>query len=196
MGIAPSEILTSRTRLRRLHDDDLPLFARMNEDPEGMRYFPKPWTAEESRAAFAGIHAGFDRRGFGIYALEVSSVFAGVVGLSTPSFRSWFTPCVEILWRLRTEFWGKGFATEAAAGVLKMAKDSLSLDEVFAFAVPQNLKSIRVTEKLGMTPCNPRLFDHPEVHDQKLRQHLLYSAKVHVLETDARNGRADLPLSG
>lgn len=195
MGIAPSEILTPRTRLRRLHDGDLPLFARMNEDPEVMRYFPKPWTAEESRVAFDGIHAGFDRRGFGIYAVEVSSVFAGVVGLSTPSFRSWFTPCVEILWRLRIEFWGKGFATEAAAGVLKMAKDSLSLDEVFAFAVPQNLKSIRVMEKLGMIPCNPRLFDHAEVQDHKLRQHLLYSAKLRLLETGARNGRADPPFS-
>jgi RimJ/RimL family protein N-acetyltransferase len=45
----------------------------MNEDPEVMRYFPKPWTAEESRAAFQWINASFDERGFGIYAVEPTS---------------------------------------------------------------------------------------------------------------------------
>lgn len=155
----------------------------MNEDPEVMRYFPEPWTEEKSRAAFKWINTSFDDRGFGIYAVEVSAEFAGVVGLSTPSFQSWFTPCVEILWRLRTEFWGQGFASEAASMVLKMANQSLSLDEVFAFAVPQNLRSIRVMDKLGMMPCNPRFFDHPEVQDPKLKQHLLYSVKLHSPET-------------
>ncbi len=179
MGIAPSEILTTRTRLRRLCEDDLPAFAQMNQDPEVMRHFPEPWTEDRSRAAFQWINASFDDRGYGIYAVEVCAEFAGVVGLSTPTFQSWFTPCVEILWRLRTEFWCKGFASEAASAVLKMAKLSLSLDEVFAFTVPQNLKSIRVMEKLGMTPCDPSLFDHPGVQDPDLKQHILYSVKLH-----------------
>jgi hypothetical protein len=69
-----------------------------------MRYFPKPWSVKRSRPAFQQIKAGFDNRGFGAYAVEVSSEFAGIVGFSTSSIKSWFTPCVEILWRLRTEF--------------------------------------------------------------------------------------------
>ena len=183
MGMAPSEILTPRTRLRRLREDDFPAFARMNEDPDVMRYFPKPWTTEESRAAFQWINTSFDARGFGIYAVEASSAFAGVVGLSTPSFQSWFTPCVEILWRLQPDFWGKGLASEAAGVVLNMAIHSLSLDKVFAFAVPQNLRSIRVMEKLGMMPCNPLFFDHPGVDDPKLKQHVLYLAELSAIKT-------------
>ena len=178
MGIAPSEILTPRTRLRRLREDDFPGFARMNEDPEVMRYFPRPWTAEESDAAFQWINASFDERGFGIYAVEVCSTFAGVVGLSTPSFHSWFTPCVEILWRLQTDFWGRGFASEAAGTVLNMAVDSLLVDKVFAFTIPKNLRSIRVMEKLGMVPCEPLYFDHPGVDDPNCKQHLLYSVTL------------------
>jgi RimJ/RimL family protein N-acetyltransferase len=189
MGIAPSEILTPRIRLRRLREGDFPAFARMNEDPEVMRYFPQVWTAEKSRAAFQWINASFDDRGFGIYAIEVGSEFAGVAGLSTPSFQSWFTPCVEILWRLRAEFWGKGCASEAAAMVLEMANHSLSLDKVFAFTVPQNLKSIRVMEKLGMMPCEPKLFDHPGVQDSNPRQHLLYSAKLRSPEAHTSKGQ-------
>lgn len=185
MGTAPAEILTPRTRLRRLREDDFPAFARMNEDPEVMRYFPRPWTAEESRAAFQWINASFDEKGFGIYTVEVSSAFAGVVGLSMPSFKSWFTPCVEILWRLQTNFWGRGLASETAGMVLNMAVHSLSLDEVFAFTVPQNLKSIRVINKLGMIPCNPPLFDHPGVDDPKLKQHLLYSTRLSPHESHA-----------
>lgn len=189
MGIAPAEILTPRIRLRRLREDDFHAFARMNQDPDVMRYFPELWSVERSRAAFQWINATFDDNGFGIYAVEVSSEFAGIVGLSTPSFQSWFTPCVEILWRLRTEFWGKGFATEAARVVLKMANHSLSLDEVFAFAVPQNLKSIRVIDKLGMMPCTPQLFDHPKVQDPKLKPHLLFSAKFSSTESHENTGQ-------
>src|SRR5690348_11032154 len=100
MRTAPPEILTPRARLRRLCEDDFADFTSMNADPQVMRYFPKPWTAEESRDAFDKVNTEFDQRGFGIYALEVEQQFAGVVGLSVPSFQSWFTPCVEILWRL------------------------------------------------------------------------------------------------
>ena len=178
MRIAPQEIITATARLRRLSEADFPGFARMNADPDVMRYFPRPWTAEESRAAFDEVNAEFGERGFGVYALEADGQFAGVVGLSVPSFQSWFTPCVDILWRLQPEFWGRGLASEAAAAVLKMAADSLLLEKVFAFAVAQNRGSIRVMEKIGMTACDPPRFDHPGVEDPKLRQHVLYSVRL------------------
>lgn len=178
MRIAPAELLTPRTRLRRLCIADLPAFARMNAHPEVMRFFPAPWTAEESRAALERAKAEFDQRGFGVYALEVDGVFAGIVGLSIPSFAAWFTPCVEILWRVQPEFWGRGFASEAARAVLAMAAESLALQEVFAFAVAQNKASIRVMEKVGMMPCDPPSFDHPAVEHTSLKQHLLYRARL------------------
>ena len=159
----------------------------MNADSEVMRYFPKPWTADESRLAFQRIDASFEEKGFGIYAVEVGSAFAGIVGLSMAAFQSWFTPCVEILWRLRAEFWGRGLASEAAGAVLHMSLHSLALNEVFAFAVPQNQRSIRVMETIGMTPCRPPFFDHPEVDDQTLKQHLLYSAKLAIAKEQAEH---------
>ena len=150
----------------------------MNADPAVMRFFPTPWTAGESRAAFDRANAEFDERGFGVYALEVDSAFAGVVGLSVPSFAAWFTPCVEILWRLRPEFWGRGLASEAARAVLDMAAEALALKDVYAFAVSQNRASVRVMEKIGMTPCDPPSFDHPAVDDPGLKSHLLYRARL------------------
>ena len=171
---APAEISTARARLRRLNTGDLAQFAKMNADADVMRFFPNPITFDESRAAHQMINSSFDERGFGIYALEYESQFAGVVGLSIPSFQTWFTPCVEILWRLQSCFWGQGLATEAAKAVLSMAFSTLLLPEVFAFAVAENRQSIRVMEKLGMKPHKPAFFDHPLIETPALKRHILY----------------------
>jgi RimJ/RimL family protein N-acetyltransferase len=174
MRAAPAAISTARALLRRLNSGDLAEFARMNADADVMRFFPNAWTFDQSRAVHQMINSGFDERGFGIYALEFESQFAGVVGLSIPSFQTWFTPCVEILWRLQTCFWGQGFSTEAAKAVLSMAFSTLLLPEVFAFAVPENRQSIRVMEKLGMKPHKPAFFDHPLIETPALKRHILY----------------------
>ena len=174
MRAAPAEISTARARLRRLNTGDLAQFAKMNADAGVMRFFPNPMTFDESRAAHQMINSSFDERGFGIYAVEFESQFAGVVGLSIPSFQSWFTPCVEILWRLQTCFWGKGLAPEAAKAALSMAFSTLLLPEVFAFAIPENRQSIRVMEKLGMKPHKPAFFDHPAIEAPAWKRHVLY----------------------
>jgi RimJ/RimL family protein N-acetyltransferase len=176
MRATPSEISTARTRLRRLDEGDLAEFAKMNADADVMRFFPNPWTSDQSRAAFQRINSDFDERGFGIYAVEFESQFAGVVGLSTPSFQSWFTPCVEVLWRLKSCFWGNGLAPETARAVLSMAFTTLLLPEVFAFTVPENHQSIRVMQKLGMKQHEPAFFDHPAVEAPALKRHVLYHA--------------------
>jgi hypothetical protein len=109
MLIAPSEILTSNGRLRHMVKGDLSAFSEMNADPQVMEFFPRPWSLEESHATFERIEIEFAERGFGIYALQVKEEFAGIVGLSVPTFEAYFTPCVEILWRLLPRFWGRGW---------------------------------------------------------------------------------------
>lgn len=107
MKLAPSEIATPRLQLRQLRDEDTDSFAAMNAEVRVMEFFPRPLFREESKAALVGIKEEFQNRGFGIYAVDVQSAFAGIVGLSVPSFEVHFTPCVEILWRLAPQFWGK-----------------------------------------------------------------------------------------
>jgi RimJ/RimL family protein N-acetyltransferase len=55
----------------------------------------------------------------------------------------------EVGWHLVRSHWGKGFATEGTAPLLKHAW-ALGLDEVIATIVPMNLRSVRVAERLGM----------------------------------------------
>jgi ribosomal-protein-alanine N-acetyltransferase len=64
----------------------------------------------------------------------------------------------EIGFHLRTDHWGKGLATEAAAAVLAFAFTELDVDGVFAGHNPQNTKSPRVLKKLGF------VFTHEEYY--------------------------------
>jgi RimJ/RimL family protein N-acetyltransferase len=108
--------------------------------------------------------------------LEFYKVFAGIVGLSVPIFEAYFTPCVEILWRLPPRFWGKGLASEAGAAVLQMAFQTLRMPRIVAFTTTGNLKSIAVMKRLGMTLDPTPYFDHPPVADVRLKRHILYRA--------------------
>ena len=150
--------------------NDLNAFAEMNADLRVMEFFPSPWSFEESRAAFERINDEFAGRGFGVYAMEYAEEFAGIVGLWVPSFEAYFTPTVEILWRLAPRFWYRGLATEALRRFWDMAFKILNLQEVVAFTATQNQQSIRVMERLRMKRDAEPFFDHPGISDDRLRR--------------------------
>src|SRR5690606_29768602 len=98
------------------------------------------------------IAAGFERHGFGLWAVEVPDVasFIGFAGLSIPRFEAHFTPCVEIGWRLAAPYWNRGYTSEAARAILGFGFETLQLKEIVSFTTPENLRSRRVMEKIGM----------------------------------------------
>ena len=170
-------LATPRLLLRPWRQDDLPAFAVMNADPRVMEFMPGPLTRAESDAMAGRIREHFSRHGFGLWAVEVTGVaeFAGFVGLSVTDFRAHFTPCTEVGWRLAVEYWGRGYATEAAHAVLDHAFGRLNLGEVVSFTVPANGRSRRVMERLGMTHSPAEDFDHPGLPvGHPLRRHVLY----------------------
>jgi RimJ/RimL family protein N-acetyltransferase len=57
----------------------------------------------------------------------------------------------EISYMLKTEEWGKGFATEIAQRLIKFGFDDLNLPLIVATIDDDNLDSIKVAEKAGMS---------------------------------------------
>jgi RimJ/RimL family protein N-acetyltransferase len=55
------------------------------------------------------------------------------------------------------DYWGKGYATEAALAMIAFAFDILKLPEVTANALPDNQRSIRVLEKAGLRHVGPQV---------------------------------------
>ncbi len=171
------ELHTDRLILREWRDEDLEPFAALNSDPEVMRYMPKLLSREDSDERVGQIREHFERHGFGLWAVEVRGAqpFAGFVGLSVPQYETLFTPCVEVGWRLAREVWGYGYATEAARAALGFGFTRIGLIEIVSFTVPDNQRSRRVMERLGMTHDPNGDFEHPLLPEgHPLRRHVLY----------------------
>ena len=161
--------------LRQWKESDLEPFAEMNADPEVMCYFPAPMTRSESQDTLRRIQEEMDQLGWGVWAVEVDGVFAGMVGLHVPSAQLPFAPCTEILWRLRKEFWGRGIACAAAREAVDYGFSQAGLEEIVSFTAMPNLRSIRLMERLGFERDVDGDFDHPAVPEgHELRRHVLY----------------------
>jgi RimJ/RimL family protein N-acetyltransferase len=149
----------------------------LNADLRVNEFLPGPLTQKQSDEMAERIDAGFDERGFGLWAVEVDNVapFIGFIGLSVPRFDAHFMPCVEVGWRLSADHWGRGYATEGAAAALGFGFNVLLLPEVVSFTAASNLRSRRVMEKIGMKHDPADDFDHPSLSEgNPLRHHVLY----------------------
>lgn len=124
------------------------------------------------------MRAAMATYGFGWWALDVPLLgFAGFVGLSRVPFEAHFSaladPAVEIGWRLRTDAWGQGYATEGAQLALAHAFDTLNRAEIVSFTAEGNFPSRRVMIRLGMRQDGG--FEHPSIAEgHLLRAHVLY----------------------
>lgn len=177
----PEAFQTERLLLRRWLPADRVPFAAMNANAQVMKFFPAVLTQEESDALVERIEAHFAQYGFGLWAVEIPGVtsFAGFIGLLIPRFEAHFTPCVEIGWRLAEEYWGRGYATEGARASLKFGFEILKLEQIVSFTVPNNLRSRRVMEKIGMTHNLEDNFLHPSLSkEDPLQEHVLYRIKA------------------
>ena len=157
----------------------------MSADPEVMRYFLSPLTMIEAQKAVLRMGSAIAQRGWGIWAVEVDGEFAGMVGLNVPGWTLPFSPCTEVMWRLRRKFWGRGIGYAAASRAVEYGFTKLALSEIVAFTTPPNLPSIRLMERLGFTRDATGDFDHPAIPEgHPLRRHVLYRKK-----------QPDIPLS-
>jgi ribosomal-protein-alanine N-acetyltransferase len=170
-------LTTARLQLRHWQDADLEPFAALNADPRVMEHFPKVLNRDESNALAVRIRATLLERGFGLWAVEIpgAAPFIGFVGFAEPQFTAPFTPCIEIGWRLAREYWGLGYASEAASAVLRHGFETLGLADVVSFTATRNWRSRRVMERIGMHRLPNEDFDHPNLAEgHPLRRHVLY----------------------
>ncbi|MFM2146002.1 MAG: hypothetical protein RL732_838 [Bacteroidota bacterium] len=147
----------------------------MNQDPGVMEYFPSLLSPDKTEQLYNRIQKHFEEHGFGLYALEESTTgaFIGFTGFMIPSFTAPFTPCVEIGWRLRKAYWGKGLASEAALACLEYGFSTWHFPEVYSFTSVYNTRSENVMKKIGMHKAGE--FEHPNIpRADRLCRHVLY----------------------
>jgi ribosomal-protein-alanine N-acetyltransferase len=178
---AEPQLETERLRLRRWRAADRESFAEINADPEVMEHFPAPLTRSQSDDLVEAIESGFERHGFGLWALETrsSGELIGFAGLAVPGFEAPFMPAVEVGWRLARPAWGQGYATEAGRAALEFGFDRVGLEQIVSFTSAGNLRSRAVMGRIGMSHDPGDDFDHPGIEPgDPLRRHVLYRVRA------------------
>lgn len=171
-------IRTERLWLRPFEPRDRDGFVALNADPQVMRHFRAPLSAEETDTMLAKIAARWQEDGISFAAVERRSdgAFLGMIGVAiVREISTALDGGLEIGWRLAQAHWGRGYASEAARAWLV---HGLELGgRVVAFTARPNLASQAVMDRIGMVRDPDLDFDHPRIPpDHPLCRHLVWRA--------------------
>jgi len=141
---------TQRLIMRGEKPEDFGCFHRMLQNREVLRFLTRtdPWPEHVVEYWLASQAAHWQAHRFGWWILEEKEAgdVLGWYGLR----RLQETGEVELLYLLRREDWGKGFATEAAEASVAYALEFTSLTSLVGLVHPENHASVRILEKVGM----------------------------------------------
>ena len=129
-------IETQRLGLRKWLESDIKSFVEMNQDADVMKYFPKMLTEQEALEMVERIRSYLEKNNHGLYAVELKSTsdFLGYTGFAVPTFESFFTPCIEIGWRFKKEFWGRALQQKLLLLVCTMVSKPYNRPNCFLYS--------------------------------------------------------------
>lgn len=150
-------IETERLIIRDLTTQDLDSMFALDSNPEVHRYLGKKPIKNKAEALqyISDVQKQYAERGIGRWAVELKDTgkFIGWCGLrlyTEYTFNN-HSNFYDIGYRLRREFWGKGYATEASKACLQYAWDVLKLDTIYGITERNNEASHRVLLKIGLS---------------------------------------------
>jgi RimJ/RimL family protein N-acetyltransferase len=164
------QIETERLLLRLPRLDDVDDMLDFVGDDEVMRWIGGE--AGDRAAAVENVErwiARWELNGVGQFAVLLGGRAIGRVGLLVWDTRTWETSSyeqagehaqTELGWALTRRHWGHGYATEAARAAREWAHAERGVERVISLIAPDNVRSMRVAEKLGAWPEEQVDTDH------------------------------------
>ena len=142
---------TERLRLRPFTTDDAPFALTLLNEPSFLHFIgDKNVRSLEDAHQYllTGPIASYNRHDFGLLCIELkdSATPIGMCGL----LKREELPAPDIGFAFLPDYWGRGFAFEAASAVMKDARERLKLNQVLAIVNPDNEASIKLLERLGL----------------------------------------------
>jgi RimJ/RimL family protein N-acetyltransferase len=149
--LAIPTIQTERLTLRSFREDDVRALFELSQDPDVVRYVGdrRAPTLQETWRAVAGWLGHWTLRDYGQWAVEerASGSFIGRAGIINPV--DW--PGPEVGYLLGRQWWGRGYATEAARAAMGWGFREIGFEELISLIDPANTASIAVATRLGET---------------------------------------------
>ncbi len=163
-----SLIETENLFLREITFDDKEELFQLHSDPHVQQWTGEPVvkSMKEIEQSIRGRRNDYRNYGYGRLAViqKETNEFIGWAGLSyLPEFDQ-----VDLGYRLKKKYWGRGIATEASKAIIEYGFNVLNLDEIIAIALAENKTSIRVMEKIGMT------YDKQAPYDEVIQDAIWY----------------------
>jgi ribosomal-protein-alanine N-acetyltransferase len=148
----PPQLETERLLFRQIDTSHTQLMFEFNSDLEALRFVPRaPYTSiEQATDKVAEFETGYkERTGFGwAFHLKDSSEPIGYGGFFNVSGED---RKAEIGYGLLPGYWGLGYASEAAAEIVRFGFHDLGLHRIYGLVDPENAASVRLIEKLGFS---------------------------------------------
>ena len=145
-----SVLVTQRLELRASALDDLPTLHALWTDAAIRRFLfdDREIPSSEAQAFVEASLTDFADSGYGLWLVfeKGRAELAGFAGLLRSRDGS-----PNLVYGIRSDLTGRGYATEAALAVLRYSFQTLRLVRIFADVDAPNAASIRVLEKLGMS---------------------------------------------
>ncbi|MFE2498153.1 GNAT family N-acetyltransferase [Streptomyces scopuliridis] len=150
---------TPRLRLRSLTEGDLDRVVALDNDPGVRRFIDggRPVSRETVRTETLPRLLG---RGFWAAEERATGAWLGWFCLEPENEQGWRV--VELGYRLRRAAWGRGYATEGARALVRVAFTDLGTERVTAQTMTVNTASRRVLEKAGLTYVRTFFEEWPE----------------------------------
>ena len=165
---------TERLLIRRITHKDMDALLAIMGKPEVMYAWEHGFTKKDVRKWINRQLTRYRKDGFGYFAviLKESGALIGQAGLMNSTING--NEAVELGYILDNAYWHNGYGTEAARTCLEYAFEELGLKTVCCSIRPENVASIRVAERLGMTLCG----SHTVIYNEKEMPHLIYELKT------------------
>ena len=153
LGILMRVLETEHLLIRHFEPGDLDALFALYSDAEIRRYIPEGMlTVEETREELEYYLQGHpDHPELGLWATvhKENGRFIGRCGLLPWTIDG--RAEVEVAYLIDKGYWGQGLGTEAAQGILDYGFEKLKLPRLICLIEAENLASIRVAQKIGMT---------------------------------------------
>ena len=144
------QIEMERLILREFVDDDLDNLYALVSDPVVMRYCAGALDRAQAQVWLTAAQRYYARYGYDYWAAvdKYSGAFVGQIGILRQEIEGLSCDCIAYM--ICREQWGKGYATEGAAGCIRYGFETLQREQLYATVEAENLASQSVLVRCGM----------------------------------------------